>query len=268
MKVGYQLYSAREDMEKDFEGTLRKIAAMGYEGVEFAGFFGKKASEIADLLKSLKLKPVSSHVPLRQIEADPDGVIEYHKQLGCRYVAVPYLENDDRPGTPRFASVLRTIYSFGRACRKADLTLLYHNHDFEFVELSGETALDFIYDAIPKKLLQTELDTCWVRYAGADPAAYLRKYADRAPVVHLKDFVGKRGNNPPYKLIGLTETTPAPDEPFCFKPVGSGCQDVASIISAARESGAKWLIVEQDESTERPPLEAAKMSIQTVRKFL
>lgn len=269
MKLGYQLYSAREDAQKDLKGTLKALAAQGYDGIEIAGFFDWKAHELAHLMHSLKLKPFSSHVPLRQIEADPHAVIAYHQALGCRYVVVPYLEDADRPGTPRFASVLQTIAEFGRLCRKADLKLLYHNHDFEFVELSGETALDFLFEAIPERVLQTELDTCWIKYAGADPAAYVGKYSNRAPVVHIKDFVGKRGENPPYALIGLEQTAkPAADEPFCFKPVGYGCQDVGSLVKAAQDAGAKWLVVEQDESPERPALEAAGMSIETLRKYL
>lgn len=270
LSAAYQLYSAREDAGSDMEGTLAELARMGYEGVEFAGFFEKSAKEVRKLLKKAGLKAVSSHVPLQQIRDGMHAVLDYHEELGCSCIAVPYLVEEDRPGAPGFAAVLQTLYAFGRQCKKRGFTLLYHNHDFEFVELSGQTGLDFLFAALPPALLQTELDTCWIKYAGADPAAYIRRYAGRCPVVHLKDYVGVRGERPPYALIGL-ESDAAPqggEQPFQFKPLGGGCQDVAALVEAARESGARWLVVEQDESTERTPLEDARLSAQHLTQLL
>ncbi len=262
LSIAYQLYSAREEMAADMPGTLAQIAQMGYQGVEFAGFFERRAKEIQKLMKKTGLVPISSHVPLQQIREDMHGVVAFHEEIGCPYVVVPYLVEGDRPGAAGFANVLRTLYAFGRLCKKHGLTLLYHNHDFEFVELSGQIGLDFLFDAIPADLLQTEIDTCWVKYAGADPAAYIGKYARRCPLVHIKDYEGVRGDRPPYALIGLETAEPAAETgtPFMFKPAGYGCQDVPSLVRAAKESHAKWLVVEQDESPERPALEDARMS--------
>lgn len=156
-------------------------------------------------------------------------------------------------------------------CKAEGIQLLYHNHDFEFVKLSGLYGLDFLYEAVPADVLATELDTCWVKVAGEDPAAYIRKYAGRCPVVHLKDFIGvKKEGAVLYALIQAdgsddvkVETEQEPD--FDFRPVGYGKQDIPGIIKAGLESGAQWFIVEQDRSTERPALEAAKMSCDYVR---
>lgn len=269
LSPAYQLYSAREEMANDMEGTLLQLAGMGYQGVEFAGFFEKSAKEINKLMKKSGLTPISSHVPLQQIREDMRGVIAYHEDIGCPYITVPYLVEEDRPGAPGFSDVLRTLYTFGRMCKKHGITLLYHNHDFEFVDVSGQPGLDFLFSAIPADLLQTEIDTCWVRYVGADPAAYICKYDRRCPLVHLKDFEGTRGDRPPYALIGLeSAATAGGDTPFMFKPLGHGCQDVPSLVEAARSSHAKWLIVEQDESPERPALEAARMSAECLLPLL
>lgn len=265
--IGYELYSAREEAAKDLDAVLSRLSALGYEGVEFAGFYGHSAKDIRHMLKKHHLKALASHVPVAEIEKDMQAVIDYHLEIGCDYIAVPYLDEQSRPGTPRFADILQLMYRFGRKCRKAGLHLLYHNHDFEFVELSGMTALDFIYAAIPENLLGCEIDTCWVRYSGVDPAEYLRKYKGRCPVVHVKDFTGRRTENPPYALIGLENSAPAEDGAFSFQPVGYGCQDIPAIVAAAMESGAKWLVVEQDESKDRPPLEAAKLSLETLEKL-
>ena len=261
--VGYQVYSARDDAAKDLKGTLQQIAAMGYDGVEFAGFYGHSAQEVLEILKETGLKAVSSHVPYAEITADPFGVIAYHKTIGCEYIAIPFLGDEDRPGTPGFADVLKTVYCFGDLCKKAGIQLLYHNHDFEFVKVSGMFGLDFLYAATPACLLKTELDVCWVKYAGQCPVAYINKYAGRAPVVHFKDFVGVIQGRPPYSLLGedgQDDGTADDSVPFEFRPVGYGCQDFPAIKDAAEKAGALWVVVEQDQSVGRAPLEAAKMS--------
>lgn len=120
-------------------------------------------------------------------------MIDYHKAIGCDYIAVPYLSTEQRPGTPAFAGVLRTIYQFGCLCRDNGIQLLYHNHDFEFVSFSGMYALDFLYAAMPEDVLKTEIDVCWVKYAAKIPPLICASMLGRAPVVHLKDFVGRQG---------------------------------------------------------------------------
>ena len=266
--IAYQLYSARREAEKDLAGVLRQLKAYGYDGVEFAGFYGHTAGEIKSLLDEIGLKAISSHVPLNAIEADMEGTIAFHKTIGCEYIAIPFLMDDRRAGTPGFASVLHTMYVFGKLCRENGIQLLYHNHDFEFAPFSGMYGLDFIYAAIDAELLKTEVDVCWVKYAGEDPAAYLRKYAGRAPVVHLKDYVGRReGGAAPYGLLGQEEAKQIAGVAFEFRPFGYGCQNVNAVVEAGLEAGARWFIIEQDESVGRTPLEAAEMSIGTLKKI-
>lgn len=267
--VAYQLYSAREDAAKDLDAVLAALKAMGYDGVEFAGFYGHTAGEVREMLDRHGLKGISSHVPASQIEQDMFGVIAFHQAIGCPYIAVPYLDDESRPGAAGFGKMIAMIHTFGRLCREAGIKLLYHNHDFEFARLSGQYGLDFLYDAVPPDILQTEIDTCWVKYAGVDPAGYLRKYAGRCPVVHMKDYVGVKGDRPPYALIGLSERgQDEKQEAFEFRPVGYGCQDVKAVVEAALHSGAEWFVVEQDASVGRTPLEAAKLSVETMQKYL
>ncbi len=259
LPVAYQLYSAREDAEKDLQGVLKSLKDMDYDGVEFAGFYGYSAQEIKSLLEQYGLKAVSSHVAVSLIMEDMFGVISYHQKIGCPYIAVPYLEERDRPGSERFSGMVRLIGTFGRLCRETGIQLLYHNHDFEFVPLSGQYALDFLYGVLPPDILQAEIDTCWVKYSGIDPAGYVRKYAGRCPVLHLKDYEGYRDGKTPYALIqGGSEADQG--AAFSFKPLGMGCQNIPNVVSAALDSGVKWLVVEQDESPDRPSLVAARLS--------
>ena len=269
-KIGYQLYSAREECAKDLPGVLKQLKALGYDGVEFAGFYGHTADEIKAMMDEAGLEAFSDHVPFAVIQKDMFGVISDHLKIGCKFIAVPYLEEDYRPGKPAFATVIRTIAKFGALCKEAGIQLLYHNHDFEFEKVSGGYALDFLYEAVDPELLKSEIDTCWVNYSGVNPADYIRKYAGRCPIVHLKDFVGTKGDVQPYALVNADGTDDGKNSQtaaFEFRPVGHGCQNVPAIVEAGVESGAGCFIVEQDMWYNRTPLEAAKMSIDYLKSI-
>ena len=269
--VALQLYSVRDFMERDFEGTLRRVAAMGYDGVEFAGTFGRTAAKVRDLCEACGLVPVSAHVPLAEMQADPQGVIRYYKQVGCAHLVIPYLPEDRRAGTPGFEETLAFAASFGAMVTASGMTLQYHNHDFEFVRLGDEYALDYIYRTVPADCLQTQIDTCWARVGGVDPAAYIRQYAGRAPTVHLKDYSGTKSEKM-YALIGLDDSgdTAAGSSAFRLRPCGMGCQDFAAILAASRQAGTGWMIIEQDTVSDGlTSLQCAEKSlayIQTINK--
>lgn len=270
LPVGLQLYSIRDDMAKDFKGTLQKVEDMGYDGVEFAGLFDNSPEQIKAWCKEIGLEPVSAHVPLADMLADIDKVIADYKAIGCQYIVVPYVTEERRPGGDKFMQMIEEIRSIGEKAKAAGLTLLYHNHDFEFQKTeSGEFGLDFLYSSVPADLLQTELDECWVKYSGQDPVAYLQKYAGRAPVVHLKDYFAEgEQDGDPYALIGLNEGEKKQNTAFEFRPLGSGLQDVPSLVAAAKQAGSKWLIVEQDNpSMGKTPMECVAMSMEYLKSI-
>ena len=268
LPIAIQLYTVRDAAAADFEGTLRAIKAMGYEGVEFAGLYGNSPAKIKALCEEIGLKPISAHVPYYDMVADPKGVLSDYAEIGCEYVAIPYLTEECRPGTDGFAKVVENAAMLGKMAKELGMTLLYHNHDFEFEKIDGKYALEVLYDTVPADLLQTELDTCWVRVGGEDPAPYVRKYTGRAPIVHLKDYVGGKSEHM-YELIGIDSDDQAPEEnPFELRPVGSGCQDMPAIVAAAEAAGAKWVVVEQDQpSMGLNPLQCAEKSINYLRSI-
>lgn len=264
--VGIQVYSVRDDAERDFKGTMQQLKDMGYDGVELAGLYGHEASEIRQMLDEVGIRAISAHVPYLELIGDMEKTVTDYKTIGCEYIAVPYLNDEYRPGTENFEEVLENIRKIGACCNRHGITLLYHNHDFEFVKMEdGSYGLDYIYSHIGEDLLKTELDTCWVRVAGESPVQYIEKYAGRCPVVHLKDYVGQKSEHM-YELIGIQEDAKKDENgQFAFRPVGHGVQNMPGIIDAAIRSGANWVVVEQDQSLERPAMEAAKMSIDFVR---
>ncbi len=263
--IALQLYSVRGSMEKDFEGTLKKVKAMGYDGVEFAGLFGYSAQQVKTMCDKIGLTPLSAHVPFADMMEDP-SVLEDYAAIGCKYVVIPYLTEEYRPGNEKFADVIKGAAMLGEKANSLGMTLAYHNHDFEFTKLGDDYALDILYRDVPASLLQAELDTCWVRVGGEDPAGYIRKYAGRVDVLHLKDYTGSKTENM-YALIGIkTEEKKDTAGKFEFRPVGSGVQDFPGILAAAEEAGTKWVVVEQDEpSMGLSDMECAKKSIDYLR---
>ncbi|MBO4327282.1 MAG: sugar phosphate isomerase/epimerase [Clostridia bacterium] len=220
---------------------------MGYEGVEFAGLYGKTAEEVKALMDETGLNPISAHVSLAEMLNDIDGELKKYAKIGCKYIVVPYLPEEYRPERGNFDETLKILEYFGEKVRDAGFTMLYHNHDFEFTKIDGEYYLDTIYSRVPAELLQTELDTCWVNVGGADPVAYVRKYTGRAPVVHLKDFFMRgRQKEGLYELIGIDKKADNSGENFGFRPVGHGMQNIPEILAASVDAGADWVIVEQD----------------------
>lgn len=266
LPVALQLYTVRDEMEADFAGTLRLVKDMGYVGVEFAGLFGKSAEEVKALCDEIGLTPISAHVPLDDMVADP-SILEAYAQIGCKYVAVPYLGEERRPGTDGWEKTIADITFVCEKAKSLGMQMLYHNHDFEFVKLDGKYALDILYDTVPADLLKTELDTCWVNVGGEDPAAYIIKYSGRAPVVHLKDFIQRSKGGKLYELIGIEDDgATAQEEAFTFMPVGYGMQDMPGILAASEKAGAEWVVVEQDRPAKGDaPLPSAKKSIDYLR---
>ena len=258
MMLGYQLLSVFKEASADLYGVLRQVRDMGYDGVEFIGLFGHEAHEVRAMLDELGLAGISNLMPYKYLADDIYKVISDCRIVGCRYLSVLLMDAEALPGGAGFGGTLRRLNFIGRIAKEAGIQLIYHNHGYEFTEISGQPALDFMMDALPADILQPELDCYWVKYAGHDPAAYIRKYAGRCDLIHLKDYVG-------YKEGAVRPADAAEAPAFEFRPVGHGWQDTPATVAAARDAGAEWLIVEQDSSVGRTQLEAARMSVDYLR---
>lgn len=257
--IALQLYSVRDDMAADFEGTLKKVKALGYDGVEFAGLFGKTAAEVKAMCAEIGLTPISAHVPFVDMMNDPE-ILKVYKEIGCEFVVIPYLTEEYRPGQPKFQEVIEGAKFLAGKCAELGLKLCYHNHDFEFVKVGDEYAIDILYAEVPE--LMPQFDTCWVNVGGENPAEYVRKYKGREEILHLKDFIGSKSENM-YALIGIDENEEKDGGgKFELRPVGCGVQNFPEILAAAKEVGIRWVVVEQDNpSMGKTPLECAETSI-------
>lgn len=262
-KVGLQLYSIRDKMEENMDAALKAVKEMGYDYVEFAGYFGKSVQEVKALLDKYNLTAISVHQNPTLFWEEGQSAIDYIKELGVEYAAIPWYTVDEY-----FNNWDETISKFealGKQLKENGIQMLYHNHDFEFRKIGDEAILDKLYKVISPEFLQPEFDTCWVHYAGNDPAEYLKKYKGRVQVLHLKDFVcEKLGGGPVYGLIDADGESKNPDNKaengFKFMPVGQGIQNWENILSVAEEIGTEYVIVEQDQWYEGDSLEYAKES--------
>ena len=268
MKLGLQLYSVRENLENDFLGTLKKVREMGYEGGELAGLYGKTGEEVKAMFEEADLNPISAHVSYQDLIVDIEETVKTYNTIGCKYIAIPYLPEELRYGTDKYPEVVANIKKIGEVCNKYGIELLYHNHDFEFVKTkNGAYALDELYSEVSADLLKTEIDTCWVNVAGENPSEYVLKYAGRAPVVHLKDFIGEKNENM-YKLIGIDGEEKEVKNTFEYRPLGLGKQNIQQIVDAAKNAGALWIIAEQDEpSMGKSRLECAQLSFDFMKNI-
>ena len=184
MNYGLQMYSVRDVTEKDLRGALAQVAALGYENVEFAGFFGHSGEEVAGWLKELGLRASGTHTGLNALEEDFEGVVACHKALGCDLVIVPYA---DAKTEAEADALIEKMKDFQKRLAAEGLRLGYHNHAHEFKAIEGDASLMERFFTQTELLLQ--LDTFWVYAAGEDPAAWMERTAaeGRLPVIHIKD---------------------------------------------------------------------------------
>ncbi len=263
-KVGLQLYSVRDAMAQDFEGTLQKVKDMGYDYVEFAGFFDKSADEVKAILDKIGLTAISVHQGHQLFEEKGMELIEYFKTIGIKFCAIPW--HNINAWLEDWDGTIKSFTEFSAALKEAGIKLCYHNHDFELTnDIDGVHLIDKLYDTLSTDIIDPEFDTCWVHYAGENPAEYIEKYAGRVEIVHLKDFVcTKLADGPVYHLIdknGKASGAGSREESgFKFVPCGTGRQDFPAILAACEKAGTEYVIVEQDQSLDRDPLEAVKMS--------
>ena len=248
--IALQLYSVRDFIEKDLVETLKSIKDFGYDGVELAGLCGLQADELKKILDDVGLKAISAHVGFYEMRGDINKVIEDYKLLGCEYITIPGLALNDRFNTENGEKTIEDIKAFVKIFSDVKMPLCYHNHDWEFEKIGEEYIFDYLYKSVPDLLVQQ--DSCWVGVAGESPVKYLKKYANRTPLLHTKDYVGNKNE-------GNLE----------LRPNGYGVQDFPAIIKTAFECGVKWLIVEQDNSSmDKTSLECAKLSIDYLNEVI
>jgi len=228
--VGLQLYTLRDMMEVSLPATLKLVAAVGYNELEFAGYFDHKPDEIKTILKNEGLSAPSAHIPLTAFDASVDAVIDHALEVGHKYIVIPYLTEEQRgTGIDVYKKLAEQCNGIGEACNKAGLKLAYHHHDFEFEVRDGQVPFDILLNEVDKNLMDMEMDLFWMVKAKQDPLAYFKQHPGRFKLWHVKDM----------------------DEAGNFADVGTGTIDFAPIFAQAKLSGVEHKFVERDKTDDK-----------------
>src|SRR5690242_6938105 len=189
--IGLQLYTVRDAMKSDFEGTVAKVAATGYKEVEFAGYFGKSPKDIRAILEKNDLTAPSCHVPYSTLEKTWPEALDAAHTIGHKIIVNPWIEPEQRNSDDGWKRAAELFNKCGESAKKAGIQFAYHNHTFEFQaakSLDGCLPYDYLLKNCDKNLVKMELDLCWITVAGKDPITYFNANPGRFPAVHVKDI--------------------------------------------------------------------------------
>jgi len=238
-----QLYTVRDAFSADWKATLKRVADIGYAGVELVYTDAIPAADFKAELTRNNLIVSGAHVGIEFMRANLDQVISDLKSFGARYVICPWIAPDQRGDAAKWREFKAEFEQIAARCQAQGMQFLYHHHEFELESLGDTNALTILLDESKPGLIDLEIDIFWVAFAGMDPVAMIHKYGTRVPCVHLKDMTADRN----------------------FAEVGHGTLDIASVLTAADAVGAQFLIVEQD-SCQRDPFESITMSYQWLKQ--
>jgi len=232
--IGLQLYSVRELLPKDFDGTLAKLASAGYVEVEAAGYYDRTAAQFRHAMDQAGLRCISTHHPMSLLRPHLDEYIEYAHNLGLEYIVCPSaMHRDPNAKGPLTLDdwhfVAGELNRIGEKVNSAGMSFGYHNHTPEFGTEAGVTFYDELLRLTDPKLVFFEMDCGWVAAAGRNPLDYLNKSPERFPLLHVKDMARK------------------PDGTWDSTIMGTGTVDYKPILRAA--TGLKHYFIEQEEFT-------------------
>ena len=252
LPIGLQLYSVRNLLPKDFEGTLHQLAAAGYKEVEAAGYFDKTAADFGNALQKAGLKCVSTHHQLVQLKTQFDQLIEYGQAIGLEYIICSWAgvhRDPTRTGDLNLDDwryVADQFNEIGQKVKAAGMKFGYHNHVIEFGKENGIVYFDELLKRTDPKVVEFEMDCGWVVAAGHNPVEYLSKFPERFPMLHVKDMV---------KM---------PDGKWRNVVMGKGTIDYRPIFRAA--TGLKHYFIEQEEF-EGDPITELRENADFMRKL-
>jgi sugar phosphate isomerase/epimerase len=269
IKIAAPLYIVRKECETDLFAVLERISQLGFEGVEFLGFFGKAPAEIKDKMKELNLVPVGNHVDYYEFLQDSASVIKLHKEIGCKYITIGGLPEDMIKDREELSVYLDNVIRIGRECREQGITLLYHNHDKELkYNLDGISLLQYMMDRLPMESISLEPDLGWIMIGGGEPKLFLERYMNRCPIVHLKDFYAEDIT----KIGNVSElNSQKGDEAhsyFEFRPVGYGIGNLPALMKRILNCNPEWIVADHDLAYERDSFFDLKVSFDYIKNML
>ena len=244
--IAVQMYTVRDAAARDFIGALKRVAEIGYAGVELAGT-PVPAADIKRACVDLGLAVPSMHVGYDDVVKETDRTIKTGLELGVNYLTCASLPRALRQTEEGYRQAAAQFSVAGEIAAAFGLSVCYHNHDAEFRKLNGKIPYDILFGESDPRFVKAEVDTYWVEFAGESAAARIRSLTGRCPLTHMKDM--------------------ANDKERSFAEVGTGIMDFAAIIDACKAAGVEWYVVEQD-ACKRDPFESIGISLENMRILL
>jgi sugar phosphate isomerase/epimerase len=269
LPLGLQLYSVRDQLKGDVQGTLQTVASLGYRQVEAAGFYGQSPEQIKQAMNQAGLLCVSAHYPSAQLEKSLDAILDFHTKLGtAHYIICSF------PGfAPRSADAklpfARQVTSFtledwkwnahqfnvwGARVKKAGFQFGYHNHTMEFKPQQGVVPYELLLKQTDPSLVIMEMDCGWVTVGGGSPEHYLRAYPERIKMLHVKDFARDAGHT-------------SIDNPPPATELGRGTADYPAIFRAVKPGSIKHMFVEQEAFPDMPWKQSLQVDAEYLKKL-
>lgn len=246
VKFGLQLYTVRKEAALDFPGTMAKVAAAGYQGVEFAMYHGLSAAAVSKGVRDSGLEIVASLLKWGALEDAAEASVEYCALIGSPAVTSGGVTERPILSADEWRRIADRFNFLGELCKQHGMRFMYHVHGNEFEDVPGGRGMAVLLDTCDPTLVGFEPDTFWLTYAGVNPAEFLRLYGDRCSHVHFKDMgdsVTKR-----------------------FVEVGTGIIDMPDVVREAKKRNASWFVVEQD-AVRMPVMESIALSLRNLRKL-
>ncbi len=247
-RIGIQLYSLRRELARDFEGTLARVATIGYTEVEFAGYYDRTPAQVAAALDRTGLSAPSAHVPLSQLRENWAQTLDGARTMGHRYLIVPAIPEEERATPDGVKRVAELLERAGTEAKAVGLRCGFHNHDVDLMPVGGRRGsapFDILLRETTRDHVVFELDLYWITKAGRDPLSYFARHPGRFELVHVKDSAGP----PEHRMVD----------------VGRGTIDFRPIFARHEEAGIRHFLVEHDEPAD--PLGFARASYAFLRRL-
>lgn len=241
-QIALQLWSIQDACKADFYGALKKVKESGYDGVEFAGYHGKSAAEVKSYLDELGLQVAASHLSFEALQRDFEGTLAFEKEIGNSRIVIPYASFQTLEAWHAFIEEMEEV---AKKAAEEGFEFYYHNHANELTEIPGVDILDEMVQRT--KQIDLEVDLYWLADAGVDAFSWLEAHKDRIGLFHMKDMQ---------------------DSPRESTEIGSGVLPMKEYVQITKQIGIPWLIVEQEEFQNYPPLEATAIDCQRLRAMV
>lgn len=246
-KTALQLYSVKDEAEKDFPAVVRQVGRLGYEGVEFAGYYNTPAGQLSSLLEEAGLEAAGTHILLADIEENFDTHVSFCRSIDCTVIICPFIPRDERNNAGDWEKIAKRFNQIGRRLSDEGIRFFYHHHNFDFETYGKKRGIDIILEHTDQGCVGLELDAYWLEHAGINCIDFYLQHLERITSLHLKDMNNR--------------------EEMRDTEIGNGVINIRALVKEAVRQHAEWLVIEQ-EKFDMPPMKSAEINSSNLKAMI